>query len=259
MYTTCPKCQHERTEADSGPAGQCPACGVIFEKWLRQHLAAAGPQELPESQAVAVEGLGSRILETLLHVEPRVNVVEFWVRAVALLGLGVWGIYFIFTDWAQERGPFREIGNSFMHNINLVFHEAGHMLFIPLGNFMSVLGGSLLQLIMPAVVLFTFLLRYHNTFGAAVGLWWFAQSCMDLAPYIGDARRGELVLLGGITGMDAPGYHDWKNILSRTGRLNQDQQLAHFVDICGELLMWLALVWGIVILYRQYRNIDTRI
>ena len=146
-----------------------------------------------------------------------------------------------------------------MHNINLVFHEAGHVLFVPFGDFMMVLGGSLGQLMMPMVVLLTFLLRYHNPFGAAVSLWWFAQSCMDLAPYIGDARRGELLLLGGVTGMEAPGFHDWRNLLSRTGMLHHDHRIASVVDIAGETLMWVALAWAAVILYRQYGNIDTRI
>ena len=146
-----------------------------------------------------------------------------------------------------------------MHRINLVFHEAGHVLFIPFGDFMSVLGGSLGQLIMPLVVTLVFLIRYMNAFAASVGLWWFAQSLMDLAPYIGDARRGELVLLGGVTGMDAPGYHDWSNLLSRMGKLSEDRLYAARVDMFGEALMWVAIVWGALILLRQFRNIDSSI
>jgi hypothetical protein len=249
-----------RAPGDSTPADRCPGCGLLFDKWLKQHLAAARLDSAAEAaDGVRVSGEWSAgIAQRLLHVEPRINVIEFWVRVLALAGLSVWGVYFVFTDWASENGPFREIGNSFMHNINLVFHEAGHILFIPLGNFMSVIGGSLGQLIMPLVVLFTFLLRYGNTFGAAVALWWFAQSCMDLAPYIGDARAGELLLLGGVTGMDAPGYHDWSNILRRTGMLRYDRDLAAAVDLLGELLMWTSIVWAAAVLYRQYQNLDRR-
>ena len=146
-----------------------------------------------------------------------------------------------------------------MHRIDRVFHEAGHVLFSPLGDFMSVLGGSLGQLIMPAVVIGAFLLRYNNSFGASVGLWWLAQSLMDLAPYIGDARKGEMMLLGGITGMDAPGYHDWSNLLGRMGLMAKDTIYGARVDALGELLMWTAIMWGAVLLHRQYRNIDTGI
>jgi hypothetical protein len=260
VYETCPKCGHRRAEEDPTPADRCPGCGVLFAKWLRGQLRSASPD--PASPRVSTrdaESRTARVIATLTHVEPRVNAVEFWGRAAVLFGLSVWGVYFIFTDWAAESGPFRTIGNSFMHRVNLVFHEAGHVLFIPFGDFMSVLGGSLGQLIMPAVVMLTFLLRYHNVFGAVVGLWWLAQSLMDLAPYIGDARRGELMLLGGVTGMDAPGYHDWSNLLARTGLLASDRAYASVVDTAGELLMWIALAWGVAILYRQYRNIDPRI
>lgn len=125
--------------------------------------------ETPLSEFIDQPSIFARALTTVLYVEPRVNVVEFWGRLLAFVGLSAWGVYFIFTDWTKESGPFREIGNAFMHRIDLVFHEAGHVLFRPLGDFMSVLGGSLGQLIMPAVVIGAFLLRYNNSFGAPVG------------------------------------------------------------------------------------------
>tara|TARA_B100001123_G_C14865565_1_gene849778 strand:+ start:210 stop:641 length:432 start_codon:yes stop_codon:yes gene_type:complete len=138
-------------------------------------------------------------------------------RALTLLGLAVWSVWFFNTHFLHLVGPIPEINQSFMHTVDLVFHEAGHVLFIPFGTFMSVLGGSLGQLIMPATVMLVFLLTYQNPFAASVGLWWFGQSMMDFAPYIADARAGQIMLLGGVTGADRPGYHDWTNILSRLG------------------------------------------
>ena len=35
--------------------------------------------------------------------------------------------------------------------VNLVIHEAGHLIFSPLGEFMMIAGGSLFQVIMPAI------------------------------------------------------------------------------------------------------------
>lgn len=74
---------------------------------------------------------------------------------------------------------------------------------------------------------------------------------MDLAPYINDARSGSLMLLGGVTGSDMPGVHDWHNILSDLGMLQYDNRIARITDTFGELLMLVAFVWGGYILFRQ--------
>ena len=92
-----------------------------------------------------------------------------------------------------------------MHAINLAFHEAGHVIFRVLGNFMMVLGGSLMQLLIPAAVMVAFVFKHDNSFGGAVALWWLGQSAMDLAPYIYDARSGQLLLIGGFIVLVWPG------------------------------------------------------
>ena len=54
--------------------------------------------------------------------------------------------------WTVVRSPLDStLANSFLHLPNLVFHEAGHILFLPFGRFMTVLGGSLLQILVPIV------------------------------------------------------------------------------------------------------------
>jgi hypothetical protein len=148
-----------------------------------------------------------------------------------------------------------EIGRSFLHNINLVFHEAGHVLFQPFGRLMMFLGGSLFQVLLPLILAGAFLLVNRDAFGASVCLWWTGQSLMDIAPYIADARALRLPLLSGGTGADSPGTHDWANILRRLGLLNQDIQIATAVDLFGSILLILSLVWGGIMLRIYYRNI----
>jgi len=53
---------------------------------------------------------------------------------------------------------------------------------------------------------------------------------MDAAPYINDARAGQLILRGGVTGRDQPGYHDWENILRDLGWLQYDHTIAGIVN-----------------------------
>ena len=141
-----------------------------------------------------------------------------------------------------------------LHRVNLVFHEAGHVLFLPFGEFMMVLGGSLGQLLMPLIVLVVFVWRHANPYGGAVALWWLGQSTMDLAIYVHDARVGKLTLLGGMTGQDAPGYHDWSRLLAWMGELRNHASIAATVDLAGVMIMLTALVWGGWLLLMQYRT-----
>jgi hypothetical protein len=236
-----------------------PGLWLNLAKWLKQRLRvsqAPARKRLKRRVAAALPGW---IETTLCYVQSPVRRIDFYARLLLFLGLVFWGLWFIQTDYRQLIGGLPEINYSFMHRVDLVFHEAGDILFIPLGRFMSILGGSLGQLLMPAVVLGVFLFQQRDTFGASVGLWWLAQSCMDLAPYINDARAGELLLLGGVTGRDNPGHHDWWNILSELEWLEYDHALAAMVNLTGEVFMLLAFVWGGWVLWRQYQKLEPRI
>jgi hypothetical protein len=131
------------------------------------------------------------------------------------------------------------VGSSFLHLINLVFHEAGHVLFAPFGSFLMSLGGSLLQLLVPIVCAVSFRNR-EDMFAAWVCVWWTGQSLIDLAPYIADARALQLVLLGGVTGAEVEG-HDWEAILSALGWLHLDRTLGHAAHVIGSCTMVAAI------------------
>jgi hypothetical protein len=66
------------------------------------------------------------------------------------------------------------------------------MRFANFGSFLGSLGGTLGQLLMPAICLWVLLVKTRDTFGAAVALWWFGENFLDIAPYIDDARAGQL-------------------------------------------------------------------
>lgn len=125
---------------------------------------------------------------------------------------------------------------------NLVFHEAGHWIFAPLGRFASVLGGSLLEVLIPAVCAVAFV-RQGDRRGASFGVWWTGQALAGVAVYIADARAGRLVLLGGRTGSDSPHVHDWRNLLDWTGLLAWDHALAWTAHAAATVLMALGIAW----------------
>jgi hypothetical protein len=245
MYLTCPKCGYRRQPMDQSPADSCPRCGLKFSKWLKQRYAHARPRVKTQAAGTAErESLASILLYT-----PPATTAVLAGRVVLYAAFLAWGLHFIALDMESN-----QIGASFMHNVNLVFHEAGHVLFRPFGRFVTILGGSLGQLLMPAVVIAAFIWHQRDNFAASLGLWWLGQSLMDVAPYINDARAGLLPLLGGFTGQDAPGRHDWHQILADLNMLDLDHPIARIVDGLGATVMLSALAWGGILLYRQYRQ-----
>jgi hypothetical protein len=167
-------------------------------------------------------------------------------RGVLLLALIVYG-------WRLARLPIgAAIADSFLHLVNLPFHEAGHLIFTPLGRFMSVLGGSLTQLLIPAVCAGALLVQTRDPFGAACCTWWFGENLLDLAPYIADARSLQLVLLGGRTGAEVEG-HDWEFLLQSMGWLHLDRTLGLAAHRLGVLVMLAAVAWAALVLVGQWQ------
>jgi hypothetical protein len=143
-------------------------------------------------------------------------------------------------------------GESFLHLVNLVFHEAGHVLFGFLPRFFVVLGGSAMQVLVPLACLAAFW-RRDDRFGTAVAAWWAGQNLVDLAPYINDARDLQLVLLGGRTGAEVEG-HDWEYLLGVLRLMLWDHTLARLAHLVGVLVMAGALTWAALELRRQYHH-----
>ena len=239
---SCPKCQADR----SGSATECVRYGIIFAKYRPVSVRAF---DKPAEPVRAGSAWWPAAKEWLLETDTTTDSMTFYGRAVVFLGLLWWGRIFIMTPLETNY-----TGESFLHLINLPFHEAGHLIFSPFGRFMMILGGSLGQVLMPLICLGTFLIKTRDPFGAAVALWWTAESIMDVAPYINDARDMELILLGGVTGKETDG-HDWNNLLTMTGLLNWDHRLAHLTYSIGILLMLASLVWGAWLLRRHAQRI----
>lgn len=231
----CPKCTFEQPDGQE----QCLRCGVIFAKVHPTSL------QRVDEPAIVVACEGERSVhqqENALNEDSR---LVLGGSLLVWLGLVVWGVKFIVTPISGEA-----FSQSYMHLVNLPFHEAGHVLFSPFGRFLQVLGGTLGQWLIPLVVATYFWFR-KDLFAASVGLWWLGQSFMDIAPYMDDARAGQLMLLGGVTGSEVEDYHDWEIILSRLGMMRYDHLIARISFGCGVMMMVVALGWGGWLLYRQ--------
>ena len=190
-----------------------------------------------ERERIDAQAPAAPVADGRLEPVDPARTLEWWVR-VALVSLLSWWTW---TFATTAFGP--RLIDSVLHLPNLVFHEAGHVLFMPLGPFMTSLGGSLFQCALPLALAGAFL-RQKNLFGAVVCVWWAGQNLVDVAPYIADARALQLVLLGGRTGAEVEG-HDWEFILTELGWLHLDRTLGVGVYRAGLMTMIGALMAGV--------------
>lgn len=124
----------------------------------------------------------------------------------------------------------------FIDGVNLLLHEAGHPVFGFFGEFVTVLGGTLMQLLFPLA----FVVHFHRSaqpFAAAVSLAWLGESLFNVARYAADARARVLPLVGG-DGTE----HDWAYLLARLGLLESDQAVAQGIRAAGALLLLAAVL-----------------
>jgi hypothetical protein len=147
-------------------------------------------------------------------------------------------------------------GTSFMHLVNLPFHEAGHIFFRPFGEFVTSLGGTLGQLVMPLICGAVLLVKTRDPFGSAVTLWWFGQNFFDIAPYVNDARSLSLPLVGGNFGHSSPyGFHDWEYLLTESGLLAYDHLIARLCLIAGTVIFLVSFAWAGILLFKQLKSL----
>lgn len=183
--------------------------------------------------------------DLLLTVPEPVSRLRVWAHAALWVIVTLWGLRLMSLD-LRHGG----MGDSFLHGPLLVFHEAGHVLLRPLGEWLTVFGGTLMQLLLPAVMCGALLLKTRDPFGAAVALWLFGVSVIDVAPYVYDARLPQLMLLTGGTGEE--GGHDWIYLLDSVGLRARSQGLGQLVRLIGASIVLASLAWAGLVLRREH-------
>jgi hypothetical protein len=170
--------------------------------------------------------------------------------------------------WCQDRSPLvrlplllylgyagfqhtrDELYSSWFGGLTFGLHELGHVLFSGLGEFMSIAGGSLTQLLVPLIGV-GMLLYQRDYFGIAVAGCWESFSLYNLATYIGDAQTMQLPLVS-IGGGDA--YHDWEYLLVHLGLIEHDAKIAALTRGIGFVVLLVSWSWGAWVCYRMLRG-----
>jgi len=245
----CPKCQYELPVQSE----ICPHCGIVFAKYFKYHPEQKDQQAVPSPIVTSYdedEDETKPLILLLFYETQQSTLASLLGRLIIFAGLLIWSWQFIGASIGSNAA-----GNSFLHLVNLPFHEAGHVIFRPFGAFITSLGGTLGQLLMPFCCMGVLLIKTRDPFGASVAFWWVGENFLDIAPYMNDARAGQLPLLGGNFGHSAPyGFHDWQYLLTETGLLQYDHILAKFAFAMGSAIMLLSLLWAGILLFNRIKR-----
>ena len=153
-----------------------------------------------------------------------------------LIFAAVMSAYFLWIAYDPMQG-------SFLDNVDLAIHEAGHIFFRILGEFMGIAGGSLLQVIFPAAFVGYFFWQGQR-YSAAIVVLWLGQSILNVWVYASDAVVMQLVLTSGFTGAEGS-FHDWNYMLDRLGWLNSTKTVAGIIRFTGTVTIIISGLWAV--------------
>ena len=164
---------------------------------------------------------------------PERHQVTPYLFGVAMLPLCA---LFAFGEYTYDPNPLIVL----VHAFDLIVHEAGHFIFRFFGKTMMGAGGSLLQILLPALFVYQGL-YWSNRIGTQLALLLLGQNFVDVSIYAADAQARALPLLGG----DRV-FHDWHRLLSQFGLLEATPVIA------GTLFALAFVAWGAMLLVPRW-------
>jgi hypothetical protein len=185
--------------------------------------------------------------ERLLDVPWDVPRPVWYGRLVLLAVVAIWATSVLLSRMTEPP--------TLLHLTVILFHEAGHVIFMPFGEALRIAGGTLGQLLMP-VICAVALHRRGDNFGAAICLAWMGMSLMDASVYAYDAADPLLPLIGGGTGSDS--FHDFVFLFERYGQLGHERGWAMAMKALGAIAVYAALAWAAVVLFLQSEHLEDR-
>jgi hypothetical protein len=172
---------------------------------------------------------------------PALAVLEDDWEPVSRVALAAWVLFYVVVLLGAASG------GGLARWFDLVFvpiHEGGHLLFGWFGSqWLTVAGGTLLQLFAPFALAVYFLFRRQIT-GTAFCAFFFFEQFLPIATYMADARSQSLTYV--TVGDPDMAEHDWFYLFSHAGVLDHDTQIGavvRFLGWAGMLAVVASLVW----------------
>ncbi|MFP4497352.1 MAG: hypothetical protein ACLFQV_04005 [Vulcanimicrobiota bacterium] len=160
---------------------------------------------------------------------------NWWVRLPFLL-------FFLYIFARHLQDP---LYNSIFGGINLGIHEFGHVVTIPLGQFIHVISGTLFQLALPIYGMYNFI-KLRDYFSMVMCFGWLSTNFFYVSTYQYDAWVQKLPLLS--LGFGSP-IHDWRYIFKKFHVLKYYAQISAFSKFLAIVTMLICIGLGIWILW----------
>lgn len=151
----------------------------------------------------------------------KMDIVKKWIPSVILIPV----CYFFIDNYPAY---------TLLDNFHLIVHEAGHLVFMFFGDYIHALGGTLMQLIIPIIFIYYFILA-KNKFMLQSSIVLTGHSFFNISVYAADAQARKLPLLGG-------GKHDWYYLLGEIGLRESDKEVGLVFFYTGILFFITALI-----------------
>ncbi|HCV43847.1 MAG TPA: hypothetical protein DGH68_10225 [Bacteroidetes bacterium] len=166
------------------------------------------------------------------------------LKLLVLAYLGYLVYFFIATD-----GPaVTEYSPPFflwtVDTINLFIHEAGHFFLKPFGMWVHIVGGSLVQCLLPLALTIT--VWRQNIAQVPYAAFWFGENLINVSYYIKDAPYKHLKLIA------AGLIHDWNWLLSNN--LDAAETISLIVWVLGVTACVAAVLCGVLLAVRSFKE-----
>lgn len=175
--------------------------------------------------------------ETLTDRFPFLESLENDWDPIPRWALAAWSVFYFLFLFQAARGTGLLL---LMDGVFVPIHEGGHLLFRFFGEFLSVAGGTFLQLGVPIALALYFIFQ-RQAQGVAFCLFFFFEQLLPIATYMADARAQDLPLL--TIGDGDYVIHDWNYLFSKFGVLRHDIQIAAMVRFIGWMGMLCVAGW----------------
>jgi hypothetical protein len=241
-YPVCPKCGHAPLPADQSLPAACPACGIVLAKFAA--VPAPAPLAYNEDEAPA----GNFLARWLLHVPAEVSRTNWYGRGALLVAVTL----YTFGFFRETDVKYGDLGGHLLWLLITPWHEAGHLIFRPFGQFMHIAGGTIMQHMFPIVLGFALLVKGRNPFGAAICFWLLGYSVIYTGWYMHDAGDPQGMMLSGKSSAEDDG-HDFVNLFGYFGAwwFDHATRAGVFVARIGQTMMVAGLAWGAYMLWLQ--------